>query len=169
MPQLQRQLLREIAIFGALSDNTLDFLLQRTDEQVFTTGNHVFNERDLANAMFIIESGRVAVLKDWEDKQYVLDYLKTGDCFGEMALMDMHPRSASVIAVEDTRVFKLGASALLELHQHDLEQFVLFQMNLGREVSRRLREAHERMFLWRVSPDARSELPLFRDSTTGQQ
>ena len=34
-------------------------------------------------------------------------------------------------------------------------------MNLGREVSRRLREADNRMFRWRVSPEARSELPAY--------
>jgi CRP-like cAMP-binding protein len=163
MPPLKRQLLQKIAIFGALSNDTLDFLLRRTEEIRFATGDYVFRENDNANAMFIIESGKVAVLKNWEGKKYLLDYLETGDCFGEMALMDMHPRSASVVVIEQTRVFKLGSPALFELHQHDLEQFVLFQMNLGREVSRRLREAHDRMFLWRVSKEARSELPLFSE------
>ena len=43
---------------------------------------------------------------------------------------------------------------MLELYQHDLEQFTLLQMNLGREVSRRLREADERLF--RMQMDAES-------------
>jgi CRP-like cAMP-binding protein len=82
-----------------------------------------------------------------------------------MALMDMHPRSASVLATTDAVAIKLDASALLDLYQQDLDQFTLFQMNLGREVSRRLREADERMFRWRVSPEARSALPAYEEFT----
>ena len=66
-----------------------------------------------------------------------------------------------MVAREDTLVFRIDSAALLDLYQHDLEQFALLQMNFGREVSRRLRESDERMFLWRVSPEARRELPEF--------
>lgn len=64
-----------------------------------------------------------------------------------------------MLAVEDVLAFKIGASSLLELYRHNLEQFTLLQMNLGREVSRRLRDADERMFRWRVNPRARTEVP----------
>ena len=169
MPHIKRQLLQRIAIFGALSEATLEFILQKAVEVSCAADDPVFREGDPAEAIYIIESGKVAILKKWEDRQYLLGYLETGDCFGEMALMDMHPRSASVIAVEETLVFKISSAALLELYSHDLEQFALLQMNLGREVSRRLRESDERMFLWRVSPEARSELPEFTDPKSSIQ
>ena len=51
----------------------------------------------------------------------------------------------------------------VEMDEEQHEQFALLQMNLGREVSRRLRESDERMFLWRVSSEAYSELPVFID------
>lgn len=163
MPHIKRQLLQRISIFGALSDNALEFILERAVEVSCAGKDYIFREKDPAQSIYIIESGKVAILKEWNGRQYLLGYLETGASFGEMALMDMHPRSASVLAIEDTLVFKIGSHALLELYEHDLEQFALLQMNLGREVSRRLRESDERMFLWRVSPEARNELPEFMD------
>ncbi len=46
----------------------------------------------------------------------------------------------------DTQAFKISSATLMGLYQHDLEQFTLLQMNMGREVSRRLRDATEQIF-----------------------
>jgi CRP-like cAMP-binding protein len=72
--------------------------------------------------------------------------LGPGDCFGEMALMDLFPRSASVIARDDCRALEIAAGDLLDLYEHDVEQFALVQMNMGREVCRRLRATDELLF-----------------------
>ncbi len=161
MLQVEREFLQRIAIFGALSNKALDFLLERAHEMTCSPGEYIFRECDEADAMYVLKSGRAVVLKQWDGRQYVLDYLESGSCFGEMAVMDMHRRSASVLAVEETEILSLGLTALLELHRYDVDQFVLLQMNLGREVSRRLREANERLFLWRVSSESGCELPVF--------
>ena len=76
----------------------------------------------------------------------MLQHLEPWACFGEMSLMAMTTRSASVLAECDTSAFTICSAALLDLFQHNLEQLTLLQMNLGREVSRRLREADERLF-----------------------
>jgi CRP/FNR family transcriptional regulator, cyclic AMP receptor protein len=61
--------------------------------------------------MFVLEAGKAAVLKSWDGQEYLLRILKEGDCFGEMAVMDLFPRSASVRAVEEPRsVFQPPAS-----------------------------------------------------------
>lgn len=159
MVQIKRQLLQNIAIFGALSSATLDFLLHRAIEVECLQGDYFFKEGDVAQSIYVLERGEVAVLKRWEDRYYLLRELKAGACFGEMALMDMHPRSAGVRALCDAEAFKISSTALFELYQHDLEQFTLFQMNLGREVSRRLREADERIFQCRVNSEFRIQEP----------
>ena len=51
--------------------------------------------------MYVVETGEVSVLKSWNDEQYEIGRLGPGDCFGEMALIDLFPRSASVLAVRD--------------------------------------------------------------------
>lgn len=72
--------------------------------------------------------------------------LRAGDCFGEMAVMDHCPRSASVRAAEDCTAIRISAANLYRVYGQDLKQFALIQMNMGREVSRRLREANSRLF-----------------------
>jgi CRP-like cAMP-binding protein len=62
-----------------------------------------------------------------------------------MALIDMSPRSASVIALEDCSAIRLTNADLFRVYRADLEQFALIQMNLARELSRRLRIANERL------------------------
>jgi CRP/FNR family cyclic AMP-dependent transcriptional regulator len=144
--QHQRQLLENIPIFGALSAATRDFLLQRATTESRQAGAFFFREKEPAQSVYVLESGRVAVTKQLNDEEFVLRHLQPGACFGEMAIMDMFPRSASVKAIEDSRAFKIGAAALMDLYTHDLEQFTLLQMNFGREVCRRLRDADERNF-----------------------
>ena len=53
-----------------------------------------FREHDQADALFVLEAGKVAVLKSWRGQEFLLQILKDGDCFGEMAVMDLLPRSA---------------------------------------------------------------------------
>ena len=96
--------------------------------------------------MFVLEAGGAVVLKSWQGRDYPLQTLKEGDCFGEMALMDHCPRSASVCAVEDCIAIRISAADLYQIYAKDLKQFALIQMNMGREVCRRLRDADNRLF-----------------------
>ena len=95
--------------------------------------------------MFVLEAGRVAVLKSWGGEQHLLRTLKEGDCFGEMAVMDLCPRSASVRAAEDCTALRVSAANRYQIYPRDLKQFALNQMNMGREVCRR-RDSDERLF-----------------------
>jgi CRP/FNR family transcriptional regulator, cyclic AMP receptor protein len=60
--------------------------------------------------------------------------------------MDHCPRSASVRAVEDCVAIHISAANLYQVYAQDLKQFALMQMNMGREVCRRLREADNMLF-----------------------
>jgi CRP-like cAMP-binding protein len=103
--------------------------------------------------MFVLEAGKVVVLKVRRGHEHVLNFLSEGDCFGEMALMDLSPRSASIRAVEDCTAIRVSAANLYKIYERDPKQFALIQMNMGREVSRRLRAADERLFE-NMGPDA---------------
>ena len=72
--------------------------------------------------------------------------MNAGDCFGEMALIDLSPRSASARAVAPSVALQITPPILHEIYQHNLEQFTLLQMNMGREVSRRLRIIDQLLF-----------------------
>jgi CRP-like cAMP-binding protein len=139
-------LLQRMPIFGGVRADVLQFILDLSAIIFVRKSSYFFRENDKADSMFILQAGKVAVLKGWEGHQYLLGDLAKGDCFGEMALMDLSPRSASVLAVEDCAAIELSSNSLFKIYERDLEQFTIIQMNMGREVSRRLREADERLF-----------------------
>ncbi|BDG02417.1 Crp/Fnr family transcriptional regulator [Anaeromyxobacter oryzae] len=151
------ELLQCTPIFGAIQARALEVLLGGTVNVEVPAGAHFFHEGEAANAMFVLESGRVAVVKRWEGVDHHLRDLNAGDCFGEMALIDMSPRSASVIALEDCSAIRLTNADLFRVYQADLEQFALIQMNIARELSRRLRIANERLFVVDLEPRSRGE------------
>ena len=139
-------LLQGMPIFGAIREDALQFLLEQAHEVLVGAGQFFFRENDQATSMFVLESGRAVVLKGWQGHDIELHRLRAGDCFGEMALMDLFPRSASVRAVEDCQAIELTTADLLRLFERDAEQFALIQMNIGREVCRRLRATDELLF-----------------------
>jgi CRP/FNR family transcriptional regulator, cyclic AMP receptor protein len=70
-----------------------------------------------------------------------------------MALMDLMPRSASVKALEDCSAIELRSDQLMRLFEFDVEQFALIQMNMGREVCRRLRTTDAQLFAAEMSAE----------------
>lgn len=146
MHAMRLELLQQMPIFGAIQDEALSFLLEPVASMEVPAGQFFFRERDPAECMYVLESGQAAVLKDWAGRELVLHHLGPGDCFGEMALLDLFPRSASVRAVSACRAMVLTSAHLYRLFERDAVQFALIQMNLAREMSRRLREADEQLF-----------------------
>ena len=142
MDQQYLELLQAMPIFGGVSQHTLEFLLAQSSEIEVTENSYFFKEGEQAESLFILERGSALVLKG---KDIKLRYLVRGDCFGEMSLIDLNPRSASVIALEHCVALELSRQSLFALYEYDLQQFVIIQMNLSREISRRLRALDERL------------------------
>jgi len=155
------RLLQSMPLFGGVDDEIMTYLLSRARVVNRSEGAYYFRESDPGDAMFVLESGRVAIVKSWQDEEFVLRELNCGDSFGEMALIDLFPRSAGVMAIEDCAALELSSEMLFEVYERDTRQFALMQMNVAREISRRLRVADERLFELRMSEKA---LPLKYDS-----
>lgn len=146
MHQTRTEALQRMPIFGGIRREMLEVLLNAAEIATVPGGQYFFRENDKADAMFVLEAGEVSVLKSWNEKHYEIGRLGPGDCFGEMALIDLFPRSASVLAVQDCTAITLSMESVQRLYEKDLEQFALILMNIGRELSRRLRVADERLF-----------------------
>jgi CRP/FNR family transcriptional regulator, cyclic AMP receptor protein len=146
MQQARIELLQGMPIFGGVRANILQFLLGLCPLESVTKNAFFFREGDPADSMFVLETGEAAVLKSWHGQDRLLRTLKQGDCFGEMAVMDLCPRSASVRAAEDCTAIRISAANLYQVYSQDLKQFTMIQMNMGREVCRRLRALDDRLF-----------------------
>jgi CRP/FNR family transcriptional regulator, cyclic AMP receptor protein len=146
MQEARIELLQRMPIFGGIRTETLQFLVTLCPVMSVPRSEFFFREHDEGDSMFVLEMGKAAVLKSWRGHDRLLQTLNEGDCFGEMAVMDHCPRSASVCAVEDCIAIQISAANLYRVYSQDLKQFALIQMNMGREVCRRLREVNDRLF-----------------------
>jgi CRP-like cAMP-binding protein len=164
MQEARIELLQRMPIFGGIRADILQFLLALCPIVSVPRDEYFFRECDQADSMFVLETGKAAVLKFWRGQNYLLRTLQEGDCFGEMAVMDLCPRSASVRAAEDCSAIRISAANLYQVYAQDLKQFALIQMNMGREVCRRLRESDNRLFTARMeTPETDVEHSLQAD------
>jgi len=74
---------------------------------IYKAGEYILRQGDSGNCMYEIQEGQVEVVSSLGDKEIVLGTLSKGDFFGEMALFDQSPRSASVRAKKETRVITI--------------------------------------------------------------
>ncbi|MFT3778590.1 MAG: cyclic nucleotide-binding domain-containing protein [Ottowia sp.] len=132
-------------LFGGLTEAALGVLLDDSREVAMPAGAFFFHEGDTGESLYVLDAGEVELTKATPAGPVVLAHLQAGDCFGEMALIDLAPRSASAQAVLATRALEISMGGLHALYQRDVEQFALVQMNMARELSRRLRRLGDRL------------------------
>jgi CRP/FNR family transcriptional regulator, cyclic AMP receptor protein len=138
-------LLSRVPIFSALSTNTIDLLLQDSPVVEVKAGKLFFNENETGSGMFLLEKGRVCIFRQRDNKEYILAELGEGDCFGEMEMLDLMPRSATVRAISDYTAVHISYTAFHKLFKQNPQEFGLLMMNLARELSRRLMSSNGRV------------------------
>jgi CRP/FNR family transcriptional regulator, cyclic AMP receptor protein len=138
--------LAETAFFGGLSDASLDLLVSMLDERRFDAGAAVVAEGEPGRSMFVVHFGALAVSKRGDSGRVVrMAGLAPGDFFGEMTLIEMQNRSASVVAESPTVLYELTARSLYNYYKADIHAYVIVMQNINRELCRRLRRADDRI------------------------
>ncbi len=108
-PEMTIESLRSVPLFASLDDGSARALLRLLKPRALKRGEFLFRQGDARNAMFLIERGRVSIhFTDEDGKEVTLAELARGDFFGEMALIEGKPRTASARALEDTRLASLS-------------------------------------------------------------
>lgn len=82
--------------------------------RVFKPGEHIFREGDAPDVAYLIESGRIEVWTGNDERRLTLSYLGPGEILGEMAVIDLAPRSASALALTEVVVTEIRADQLRE-------------------------------------------------------
>jgi CRP/FNR family transcriptional regulator, cyclic AMP receptor protein len=114
--------------FGLLAE-------QGTRLRTFKAGETIFKEGDPGDEMFVIQSGRVEIRRG----NRTLETLGEKSIFGEMALIDDGPRSASAVAATDVSLVPVGEKQFLFL----VSETPYFALNVMRTLVRRLRTMNE--------------------------
>ena len=134
------QLLRQVSIFKELPQETIADLSRRVWQKPAEAGSVIVSQEEAGDALFVIASGKVKVVLYGETgREIILSILKAGDFFGEMALLDRQPRSANVVAIEDSQLLGLDREAF----QTHLTAHPTTALAILAEMSRRLRHDNE--------------------------
>ena len=134
------QLLGQVPIFQELSKETLSDLAKRVWQKQVEAGSLIVSHEELGDSLFVIAKGKVKVVLYGETgREIILSILRAGDFFGEMSLLDRQPRSANVVAIEDSELLCLDCEAF----QTHLAAHPSTALGVLAEMSRRLRHADE--------------------------
>jgi response regulator RpfG family c-di-GMP phosphodiesterase len=104
--------LRRNELLGCLPSAALDTLAERARRRRFAAGERVFEEGAPGDAMHLVRSGLLEVRRAEGAEHYVLARLGQGHAFGELAVLDRTPRTATVVAVELSETVEIGAEDL---------------------------------------------------------
>jgi CRP-like cAMP-binding protein len=88
---------------GAIQQNYVDLLRRNADAESYQAGDTIFAEGDLADRMYIVDSGNVAISIDGQ----VVETVTPGHLFGELAVIDRNPRSATATAESDCQLIAI--------------------------------------------------------------
>ncbi len=109
--------LSAIDIFAPLSVEETSMLAQAAVSHVFAPGETVIRAGDPGSSMFVVHNGRVSVQINENGKLRTVATLNEGDFFGEMALFTGEPRTANVVALEETEVLEIGHKAMKQVFE----------------------------------------------------
>ncbi len=109
--------------------------------KTFSAGKIVFRENDIGEEMFIIQNGQIKIHKKTSEGEKTLVVLSDGDFFGEMAVIDREPRSASATAVTDTKCIVLNQ----EVFESTMQSNIHIVKKILRNMSSRLRDANKQI------------------------
>ena len=134
-------MLKNIPLFSCLTDSELTAIEKVAVKKTFPKNTILLSEGDSTDALYVICEGKVKVtIDDNEGKELILSILGTGEYFGEMALLDDEPRSASVTTKETTQLLIISKNDFMDFFSSNP-----IALNLLKDLIKRLREANKKI------------------------
>ena len=136
-PAIIQKIKQKVPIFSGMTPDCLMHTLGVAEYFSVKAGEVVFNEQDIGDSFFVLVTGEVLVEKLTNGKVVELARLAVGNCFGEMALVGSHLRSATVRATRDTVTMRFYR----ELIDSNPESALVIYRNMASILARRLGES----------------------------
>lgn len=147
--KIKREFLQSHALFGGITDSDIEDIILLLEEEHFNKGDFIIREGEDGDMLHFLIEGSVEVVKqrpdDKENPYQQLAVFGPGDTFGEMELIDIQKRSASVRALEEVSALTLSNMDMYALYHSNLKAYTMIIMNIAREISRRLRAMDRRI------------------------
>jgi CRP-like cAMP-binding protein len=143
---VDRGFVAQVPIFAGLPERVIGILAGAMRVTHVMPGAELLREGEQARSMFVVRDGEIEVLKHSKHgAAHKLAVLKSGDCVGEMSLIDIRPRSATARAIGAATLYVLDQAEIAAICRADMEAYALLVLNIAREISRRLRLADDVM------------------------
>lgn len=127
--------LRLVPLFSDLSDKVLTHLANVSQEKNYEKDEHILHQERTGDNFFVIEKGSVKVTRLSEDgREAVLAFLREGDFFGELAILDGETRSANVITLSECTIQTINRREFLDLIEHHPKVATALLMELARRL-----------------------------------
>ena len=140
--QRKKRFLKSVPLFDGLSGRELGLLAQSLHSRAYQEGEVLFVEGDIGRALFVLESGRVELTRrDPSGEPRRIYTVMPGDFFGEMALLEQLPRSASATASERSQLHLLYRTKLDSILSSNPRIGATVMTHMARLLSSRLRRA----------------------------
>jgi CRP-like cAMP-binding protein len=144
--QTMIELLKELPVFEGLSQRELIAIERIIHQRRYNAGETIFGEDMLGAGMYVVKEGEVAITKKInKNKEIELAVIGERNFFGEMALIDEMPRSASAKAKKDTVLFAFCKPDLENIMERNPKVAATIITNIARLVCKRLVQANENL------------------------
>lgn len=138
------QFLQSHSLFGGILDDQLAEIKPFLQEVRFSTNDTIITEGEEGDRLYFLCEGCVEILKDptdhHDDVPQRIAVLGPGDTFGEMELIDIQCRAATVRALEPVTALTLSNADLYRIYKKNIKTYTMIVLNLARDISRRLRK-----------------------------
>ncbi len=138
------EVLKQMPIFEKLTKRELQAIIRILHKREYAPEEIIFRENEPGMGMYIIQEGTVAIVS--ESAKLQLTELKAGSFFGEIALLDAAPRSATAIAKTHCKLFGFFQPDLFGLIERNPKLGVKVVLGISRLVCERLRQTNKRAF-----------------------
>jgi CRP-like cAMP-binding protein len=138
-----KSLLKQTPLFSNLTHGELEKVESIVHSRTYSDQELIFRQGDVGVGMYVVKSGMVDIVHNVGGVSRKLAHLEADDFFGEIALLDEAPRSASAIACGPTEVIGFFRPDLLDLVERAPRLGIKILLNLAQLVAIRLREVNE--------------------------
>ncbi|MCP4431728.1 MAG: Crp/Fnr family transcriptional regulator [Gammaproteobacteria bacterium] len=130
--------LRDLSTFGALSDEVIEYLLNRGSIKRFEKGDYLARYDEIAEEFQIVLSGKIAFYKHCEGHDVLTRYFRPGEQMSFDLMIGLIRHDGIDVAVEDSQILDISSSQFFDLRVNYPADFGLLMINLARELSREI-------------------------------
>ena len=157
-------ILKSVSLFQGLADEQLADLNSVFRRKTYPMGSFIISEGSEGDFLFVLSRGAAKVTRESEEgREVIFAFLREGDVFGELSILDGWERSANVVAMEETEVYILERNEFLKV----MVGYPALSVKLLQELARRIR-ASDRQIEYLALKDSESRVLLALGRLAGE-